>query len=186
MDSAEKLTQRRTRAERSARWSYEWARLRLALMGTLPLLVVVTLGVLLAARAASAFWFGSAVITGGAVLLWYGRDLGRGVLPGLGAGAVPLSLALLANHIGHACMGDRCVSLCLPACVLGGVTAGGAIAFMARRRGRGLGFWLGASGVALATGAMGCACMGSSGVLGLAAGYAAASAPVLVHRLRGA
>ena len=61
----------------------------------------------------------------------------------------------------------------------GGLLAGLAIGFAARRGRHGAAFWTAASAIALCTGSMGCACIGSSGVLGLAMGYAAGATPAL-------
>jgi len=117
------------------------------------------------------------------VLLWYGRDYRRAVLPGLIAGIVPLVLTLCANHIEHACLGDRCMALCIPACATGGVVAGIIVAFFGIRRQRGPGFWIAASSVALLTGAMGCGCVGYAGLVGLAVGFGVGLAPGLLGRL---
>jgi hypothetical protein len=46
----------------------------------------------------------------------------------------------------------------------------------------GPGFWLSASSLALLTGAMGCTCVGYSGVAGLALGFAVGSAPGFFRR----
>lgn len=71
-----------------------------------------------------AFAFGAALFVSGVVLLWYGRDLKRAVLPGVAAGFVPLVLALCAVHVDHACTGDGCMMLCVPECTVGGIVAG--------------------------------------------------------------
>ncbi|HEX2882150.1 MAG TPA: hypothetical protein VHO25_21670, partial [Polyangiaceae bacterium] len=119
----------------------------------------------------------------GVLLLWYGQGLQRAVLPGVFAGLIPLASALCANHFGHVCTGGGCVSLCLPACILGGVSAGALLGYWAR--GRSWGFVLAASSLALLTGAMGCGCIGYAGVLGLLAGYAVGVIPVgFKHKAR--
>jgi hypothetical protein len=105
------------------------------------------------------------------------------VLPGLAAGIVPLALALCANHIGHACMGDECMTVCIPACATGGVVAGLAVAAIGIRRRSGAAFWLATSAVALLTGAMGCGCVGYTGVIGLVLGFGAGLASGFVGKL---
>jgi hypothetical protein len=116
--------------------------------------------------------------------LWYGRDPQRAVLPGVAAGLVPLVLALCANHV-HACGVDGCTTLCVPACAVGGVVAGLAVAGVGNQRKAGPWFWASASALALLTGAMGCACVGSAGVVGLGLGFGAGMVPGLLRRAFG-
>jgi hypothetical protein len=167
--------------QRRARVAYELARLRLALLGVAPVTVVVAVAACVAHRPVSTLWFGVATLAVGAAMLWYGRDPQRAVLPGIAAGLVPLALALCANNM-HSCGPDGCSSFCVPACMLGGVVAGLAVAGVGNQRRAGVWFWLSASGLALLTGSMGCACIGYSGVAGLAVGFAAGVVPGLLRR----
>jgi hypothetical protein len=153
------------------------ARLRRALIAFAPMLSLVAIAVLAGHRSMPTLAFGTGLFVFGVVLLWYGHDVKRAVLPGVAAGMVPLIFALCAKHLGHACMGDGCLALCLPACVAGGLIAGAIIAVAGIRGRRGLGFWLAASGVSLFTGAMGCVCVGASGVVGLSLGFAVSAVP---------
>jgi hypothetical protein len=130
----------------------------------------------------SAVVFGVVSFLVGATMLWVGRDAKRAALPGALAGLAPLVLTLCAGHVGHVCTGERCMMLCLPACVAGGGIAGLAVATIARRRGAGVVFWGVASAMAVVTGAVGCSCAGVSGLVGLLAGYAAGAAPFLASR----
>jgi hypothetical protein len=171
------------RIEEKARLRYELARMRRALFGFAPVLVLVTLAALLGKKPSVTIAFGISVFAVGAVLLWYGRDLRRAVLPGLAAGLVPLALAVCANHIGHACMGDECMTLCIPACATGGVVAGLAVAAIGIRHHSGAAFWIATSAVALLTGAMGCACVGYTGVIGLMLGFGGGLASGFVGKL---
>jgi hypothetical protein len=171
------------RLERRARLKYEWSRARWAFFGFAPAMLVVGIAVQFARNPSSTAWFGLLMFVVGVSLLWYGRDLKRAVLPGLVAGIVPLTLVLCANHVGHACMGDECMMVCLPACAGGGIVAGLVVAAVGYRRGHGAGFWVGASAVALLTGAMGCICVGYSGLGGLALGYGAGIVPAAARRL---
>ncbi len=164
MESVERIEQR-------ARLRYELARARRSLLGFVPVLAVVGVAALFAKRPTSTVAFGIAVFALGVVLLWYGRELKRAVLPGVAAGLVPLVLALCANHVEHGCMGDRCMTLCIPACATGGVIAGLVVSGFGFRRRSGAPFWAAASAIALLTGAMGCACVGYAGVVGLALGF---------------
>ncbi|HKU41741.1 MAG TPA: hypothetical protein VJR89_26470 [Polyangiales bacterium] len=160
-----------SRIERRVRLQYEWSRVQRALLGFAPVLLIVLAATLLTRKPRSALLFGGSMFVLGTLALWYGREIRRAVLPGLVAGLVPLTLALCANHLGHACTGDRCVALCIPACTLGGLVAALSIAALGHRGRHGVGFWIGASGIALLTGAMGCTCVGYSGLAGLALGY---------------
>jgi hypothetical protein len=170
--------------EARARRKYELTRARNAVLGFTPALLLVAIAALANHHRASALLFGGGMFVIGSVLLWYGRELRRAVLPGLAMGVVPLTMALCANYSHHVCMGGSCLSLCVPACTAGGLAAGIGLALLGRReRGR-LGFWLAGSTLALATGAMGCACVGFSGVLGLAVGYVIGLVPLAVTRWR--
>jgi hypothetical protein len=171
-----------TKLERRVRLRYEWARLRRALLGFLPLLVIAALAVAFGRHPSATAAFGLAAFLFGVILLWYGRDVRRAVLPGVAAGLVPLVLALCATHL-HDCTGDACMMVCVPVCATGGLLAGVAVTVMARQRRAPLTFLVPASALALLTGAMGCACVGYSGVIGLALGYAAGLLPMLVRRI---
>ena len=167
-------------AEHRARRAYELARLRRAALAFAPVLALVVIAMITGRRSGPTLAFGSGLFVLGVVLLWYGHDIRRAVLPGLAAGLVPLAFAICARQVGHACMGDACMAVCVPACAAGGLVAGALIARSAIRGKRSLGFWLAASGVALFTGAMGCVCAGASGLLGLGVGFALSGAPGLI------
>jgi hypothetical protein len=176
MDSAE-LQQVRARARRA----YEWGRVRRAAGGVAPVLPLVALAAYLSARPGPAWTFGLGAFLLGAALLWVGREPQRAVLPGLAAGAVPLVLALCANQV-HLCGPDGCSTLCMPACIAGGLAAGAGISVLGLRRRAGWAWWLGASTLSLLVGAMGCSCVGYSGVVGLFGGYAVGVVPLLLKR----
>jgi hypothetical protein len=171
------------RLEQRARRRYEWARLRRAALGFAPAVAIIAGAALLGGRPRSALSFGCTLFVAGAFLLWYGRDVRRAVLPGLAFGLVPLALALCATRVGHVCNGEHCMSVCVPACSLGGVLAGLAIAAIGHRGKHRWPFWAGASSIALLTGAMGCSCVGYSGVIGLSLGFAIGLVPGLVRQL---
>jgi hypothetical protein len=162
-----------TKTEHRARLAYEASRLRRAVVAFAPILLLVVAAALIGHRVEYAMVFGSALFAVGVVLLWYGHDIRRAVIPGVLAGLVPLVFALCAKRMGHACTGDGCMTLCVPACAAGGFLAGIVINVAWFRHGRYFGFWLAASAVTLLTGAMGCACTGVLGLVGLTLGYAA-------------
>ncbi|HEX2870787.1 MAG TPA: hypothetical protein VHP33_06010 [Polyangiaceae bacterium] len=169
--------------ERRARRSYELARLWRAVAGFSPILLVVAAAALLANRPSATLAFGLSTFGVGAALLWYGRDLRRAVLPGVVAGLVPLILVLCARHVEHMCMGDACMTLCLPVCAIGGVLTGLTLAAIGLRGRHGWGFWVASSVVALLTGAMGCACVGLAGLAGLALGFGVGLVPTVAKKL---
>lgn len=164
-------------AQYRARRAYELARVQRAVVGFAPVLVVVAIAAILGVRPALVLALGGLLYVLGTVLLWRGQDLGRAVLPGVVAGLLPLSLALCAKHMGHACVGGACMTVCLPACCVGGVGAGLLMAWFGSRRQRSAWFWGLASAVTVLTGALGCLCVGLAGVAGLAGGYALGLAP---------
>ena len=170
------------RMERRARIRYEVTRMRRALIGFAPVLLVVAIAALVAKRPSATVAFGIVMFSVGVVLLWYGRDLKRAVLPGVAAGLVPLVLVLCANHVRHVCMGDNCMMVCIPACTVGGIVAGLAVASVGVRHRSGPSFWFASSAVALLTGAMGCVCVGYAGIAGLALGFGAGMVPGLVRK----
>lgn len=120
----------------------------------------------------------------GVALLWYARDIRRAVLPGLALGIFPLALTLCANHMGHACMGDHCMTLCIPASAIGGLGAGIGVSVIGLRWKQGIAFWIGATVLTLLTGAMGCSCVGFTGVAGLALGYGVGLLVGTIRRIR--
>ena len=168
--------------ERRARLRYEFARAGRSLVGFAPALLLVAVAAGLGRRPGSAVMFGSMLFFSGAFLLWRGQTMHKAVLPGLLAGVIPLTFAIMANR-GHACAGGHCSTWCLPACITGGVVAGFAVSWFAKKRGLDWRFLVGASAVSLLTGAMGCACIGYSGVFGLAAGFLAGAVPMTVSKL---
>lgn len=168
------------RAEQRARRAYEMARLRRAVLAFAPVLALIAVATLTGDHSGRSLALGAGLFVFGVVLLWTGQDVRRAVLPGLAAGLVPLAFALCARQVGHACMGDRCMTVCVPACAAGGLVAGALVAFIATRARRGFAYWLAASGVALFTGAMGCVCAGAAGLLGLGLGFAVSGAPGLI------
>jgi len=171
-----------SKLERRARRKYEWHRARTALLGFAPALLVVAIACAMNKHPSTALVFGAGMFVVGVALLWYGREIRRAVLPGLAMGLFPLTLALCANHLGHACMGTHCMKLCLPACTLGGLLAGAGVSLIGLRWKQGVSFWIGASGLTFLTGAMGCSCVGYAGIAGLTLGYLLGSIPLLLRR----
>lgn len=129
--------------------------------GTRPTLTVVISGAL-----ACVAW----------LCFWQGKHFEKAVIPGVLAGLIPLSLALLARSYGHVCTGSECVSLCLPACSVGGVAAGMLVTRHAKRSSKGITAAAISGSLALLIGSLGCSCAGYSGVLGMLLGLLIAPA----------
>jgi len=175
------------RLERRARRGYEQARIRRALLGVLPVALLVGLVFCLRLHPHPHVMLvvGASAFALGAALLWFGREPARAVLPGLVAGLLPLWLALCSRHLGHVCTDTECMSMCLPVCAAGGVLAGLVVSWYGALRGRKVWFWVSASGMTLLTGAVGATCAGYQGVLTVAAGYGLGlAAGFIVARLR--
>ena len=157
--------------ERRLKRAYEWSRLRRALLGFLPIAILVLAALVFGGRSSTVLAIAPLVFAFGVLSLWRGRGLGRGVLPGALAGGAALLLVLCANQVGHFCTGERCMSWCIPACIAGGLLGGAYVGTLGMRQRRGAGYWVSASAITLLVGALGCSCVGYSGMLGLALGY---------------
>ena len=156
-------------------------RLREAWASALTALVIVTLGVILADSYWVAVPFALAVVAQVFVLTYLGGVSGRQALPAVMLGVLPLSTALLAGVMGHACTSSGCVSLCAPFCAAGGTVAGLLLSRMALASRRPLTSWLSGALLVSTTGAIGCACVGAAGIMGMGAGLLASSALWLIR-----
>lgn len=163
-----------------ARWVYERARVKRALLGVAPLALVGCVAVCFAPRPGSALVFGLAALGLGAVMLWYGREPKRAFLFGAAAGIVPLTLVTIATHV-HVCGPSGCATWCMQACCTGGLVAGLLVAYRGHRQRAGAAYWLSASALALLVGATGCSCIGASGLVGLFLGFGAGLVPLALR-----
>lgn len=173
-------------AERRAAAAYERAVLRRAALGATPMLVVGVIAVALARDPAATAPLAAALVLASAAGLWLRRGAHAAIALGFFAGLVPFGAAVVASRLGgHVCTPGGCVSMCLPACTAAGAVAAVLVARGAARRRAGPLFWIAASTVTMATGALGCSCAGFAGAAGLVAGYALAGLPVaILARLR--
>ncbi|MFZ5440401.1 MAG: hypothetical protein ACOZQL_10350 [Myxococcota bacterium] len=147
-----------------ARRAYEWARLRRALVASIPVAALVTVSMLLVTRPDRAGLVGVAVVLVGVWSLWRGVGLPQAFAAGVTSGLVPLLAVSAAMKAPHACAAGLCISVCLPAAGAGGLVAGVLLGLWQRRfspsrRQLALGF-----AVMVLTGAMACACIGLTGV----------------------
>jgi hypothetical protein len=167
-----------------ARRAYELGRLRSALR-LVPFLIAAGAAVIACGRPFPlTFALLAALLPLSVGLAFAGGVAGRAVVPGLLAGGAALAMPLLMATVGHACFGPACMSLFLPACVVGGAVAGAVIARTAARHEQDPRFLVSALAVAGLTGALGCTISGAAGVIGMLAGVVAAGAPLLVAARR--
>jgi hypothetical protein len=169
-----------------ARSAYERARLRAAVLGTWPVLVLAGACVALGMR--SWFVLVAAIVHASIVvaLLHRGRAAGRAVTTGWVAGSLPFVVSLLGCRVPHACAGASsggqvgCIAWCLPSCLFASFIAGALIVRHARARPaemREAAF--AAAIVAALTGGMGCALLGIGGAVALLGGLAVVTAPAM-------
>lgn len=170
--------------EARARRAYELGRLRWALR-VAPFVLVASVAAIACDRP---LW--SSCALGGALLFVAvglgiaGGAPGRAVLPGLAGGGAALAMPLLVHTLGFACMGPACMTLGLPACVLGGGIAGALIGARARLEEHEAAFFIPALLLAGLTGALGCSMSGAAGVGGMMAGALVAGTPLLLASRR--
>lgn len=155
--------------ELRARRAYELARVRRAVWGVAPLLLVLGVAAFFSSRVVTTCLVGAAGLAVGAFSLWRGDGLQRTLVPGVVAGIVPLTFSLCATRYGHACFGSACMQVCLAAAALGGVGAGLVVSRWTRREGGSV--VLMAAALGLLIGSMGSSCVGLNGVLMLALGF---------------
>lgn len=160
----------------SALRAYERGRARWALAVAVPFLLLPLASWVLGGHLALMCTLGGALFASAAVLLWRGQGWGRALGLGLAAGLIPFGLSHAARFSGHICTESMCYSICLAACLIGGVGAGVVVVSAIRRASRSSSALAAATGVAFLTGALGCGCVGAWGVAALATGLGASIA----------
>lgn len=143
---------------------YELARLRRALLLSVPAQLVALLAVVVSGRAWPTWMLGVALTSAAVFTFWLGHGFDAALFPGVAAGGAPLALSLCASRLGGACLGDACGAVCLAACALGGAVAGITVGAWALARRPGPGVVLVTAGFSALTGALGSACVGLRGV----------------------
>jgi hypothetical protein len=166
------------------RRAYEYGRARHAARAAAPTIAIAVVGGLMSDRA-STIAIGVALYLTAALFHWRGRHLGRGVFPGVVAGLIPFAAAHAARMYGHFCTAGGCISACVPACLTGGLIAGAIVAGIVRRWDRPRVSWASASTIAALTSALGCACVGFSSLLAVAAGLLVGAFPLVLRPARG-
>jgi len=150
-----------------ARFTYESARLRSAIVRAWPVPVAACLAVRLGAAQPHVLALAVPLAVAAIVLVWRGGAAGRAVAPGLSAGIAPLILPGLAMDCATACSAS-CMTWCATSCVAGGFIAGGLVGFSTARFSHG-GWRFGITAAAIAA---------TLGVAGMLAGLAVGAVPV--------
>jgi hypothetical protein len=159
------------------RWSYAWQL-------TAWLTPVVILGVLLGQGRPMVCGFGAGALALATWAAWRGREGLRALIPGVLGGLIPFTAAHAVRWLPHACTHSSCTTWCVTACTMGGFVAGVAIVgwtnatLCTSRKPRVMAY---AATIACLVGAMGCACVGSAGVMGLIAGLGISVVPGLLY-----
>jgi hypothetical protein len=165
-----------------AKRAYEVGRFRHAAAWSIPTLLIGGMVALMVQEVSIPLVLASMLYLASMFLLWWGRAPGRGVLPGIAYGLLPLSAGVIAKLHGHVCMGLACYGVCLPLCIGGGILAGLLIARVAARSENPVAVFFSAAATALFTGAIGSSCVGIHGVIGMGLGLALGFAPMMAFR----
>jgi len=163
------------RLERRARRAYELGRAAWAshaLVFVLPLLVVARL---IGRPPELVFGLGgvAATVAFGAAMLH--RRYARAVLAGV------LALPVIIRSLGIVPLGPLALDPCIPASVVSGILAGAYLAARTVEESYRLSYWLVAALVAAPLGTLGCSVVGGAGVLGLVAGLAVGTLPLVLR-----
>lgn len=169
------------RLESRARQAYEKGRLRYALGASVPVLALAVLVQWIGPRPEVVLTLVVALFATEALFLWRGQQLGRGAMAGLMGGAIPLAFGLCTQVYAHVCGSMLAGAGCTAVCACGGLVGGLVIAAVARRQPSPAVFAGAAATTAALLGAIGCACAGLAGVVGLMIGIAVPVAAVRIH-----
>ena len=169
------------RLERRGRLRYELGRAAWA-SHVLLLVVPVLLAALFLQRPAALVLGIGAVLTVlafGLAMLHdrYARAVTAGILSAVPALAIPV----LFRSLGIVRLGSAVLDPCIPATFVAGVLAGAFVSTRAVEEKHRVSYWLAAILTAGLTGVLGCSVVGDVGVLGLMAGLATGTVPVLVR-----
>lgn len=169
---------------REARAAYEWGRMGWATWVAIPLALVLAASLWVGAPPTGAIALTIVAMVSSVAARWRGGDLARGVVPGLAAGLIPWSAAVLVRPMGHYCTSKMCLSWCVAACAAAGIAS---MLVMARAPAakRTTGYWVSAGGTSALVGAIGCSCAGHSGIIAMLFGMAIGLTPAWLLRPRG-
>lgn len=162
----------------AAKAAYQRGRAKLALTHAAPALVYMAIA-LLAGSEHHVAALGFAAFVAGALAVFLGGPFGRSVLPALVYGALPFAVTHVVQSFGHVCIPGGCVSWCMPACAATGLVVGVAFARRAERDRDPLVFFVAGFPLIVATGALGCRCIGYGSIVGLALGMLLVTLPAI-------
>lgn len=162
----------------AARAAYQRGRAKLALTHAAPALVYMAIA-LAAGSEHHAAGLGFVAFVVGALAVFLGGAFGRAVLPALVYGALPFTVTHVVQSFGHVCIPGGCVAWCMPACAATGLLVGVAFARRAERDRDPLLFFVAGFPLIVATGALGCRCIGYGSIVGLALGMLLVSLPAI-------
>jgi len=165
-----------------AKRAYEVGRVLRAAAWSIPTLLLGAGVALLVHEVSVPLLLAAALYAVSVFLLWWGRAPGKGVLPGITYGLLPLAAGVVAKLHGHVCMGFACYTSCMLFCVGGGVIAGLLTARLAARSKSPLAVFLSGASMALFTGAIGGGCVGLHGIVGMGLGIAVGIVPMMLFR----
>lgn len=165
-------------ALRRARRAYEVGRLRAAFRSTPVVLALATVSLISTHRPALSLTVGAAVLVLTVGFAHRGGIYGRAVMPGLLTGGVPMMLPILLRSDAHCCVGGGCWSVCMAACIGGGLIAGAALG-LASASEKDRWTFLGASAfLSGLVGVLGCGVIGTAGIAGMVMAVMVSSLPV--------
>jgi len=171
--------------ERRGRLRYELGRAAWASHVLLLLIPVLLVARLLQRPATLVFAVGGVLMVIAFALAWLHDRYARAVLAGVLSALPALALPAILRILGIVRLGSTVLDPCIPASFFAGVLAGAFVSARAVEERHRVSYWVTALVAAALTGALGCTVAEGMGVLGLTAGLAAGSAPVLLRaRLR--
>lgn len=169
------------RLKAQVRCAYEWGRFRHAVLWSSMTLVLTGISVAVSRAGAWSVVIGGVLFLLTTVLMWYGGVATRAARAGLQGGVLAFAIPI---GVFHGYLGAHAgIAAVLTLNAITGVGMGILLSIRsARLQRRRNGFLLGAGTVVVLSGALGCLFFGAIGAAGLAIGYAASTAPVMVYR----
>jgi hypothetical protein len=168
--------------ERRGRWAYELGRAAWASHALLLVAPLALVARLIGRPAELVLAVGGGLAVFGFALALLHDRYARAVLAGFLAGLPGLAIPVIVRSLGIVRLGETALDPCLPASFISGILAGVFVSLRAVDEKHRLSYWLAAAVTAAAAGALGCSVVGGTGVLGLMAGIASGTAPVLLRR----
>jgi hypothetical protein len=166
----------------AARRAYEGGRMRHALAVAWPAFAIVGGSWPFAIDVTWHLVAGVALVVTALGLVWRGGSGGKAVGPALAAGVVPLVLPLVTMRT--MCAADSCSMSCFSACLIGGAAAGGWFGVRSGAVRSPSEFLVAGAVIAGLAGSLGCAMVGTAGVVGMLLAFAVVAAPLILTASR--